>query len=57
MVLIAFERTAISLVYAKKTKKVSTADFMKKVPGSMETIYSSLSAQVAEGMFFKKSPV
>ena len=38
-----------------------TADFMKKVPTvythSMKTIYLSLSAQVAEGTFFMKSPV
>ena len=38
-----------------------TADFMKKVPvvctPSMKTIYLSLSAQVAEGTIFRKSPV
>ena len=38
-----------------------TADFMKKVPSvythAMETIYLSLSAQVAEGTVFRKLPV
>ena len=39
----------------------ATADFIKKVPGlythSMETIYLSLSTQVALGTFFRKFPV
>ena len=38
-----------------------TADFMKKVPSvytpSVKTIYISLSAQVAEGIIFRKPPV
>ena len=41
---------------------VSIANFMKKVPSvythySMTTIYLFLSAQVAEGTIFRKSPV
>ena len=58
---LAFTMVKLNSVAKIEKEVYDAADFMKIVPSvythSMKTIYLSLSAHVAEGTIFRKSPV